>query len=78
MISSFRQSFDRRQRPLENKPIDEVGFSDDWANNSISNFLESAMAWADSSGFGISQDSGLKINKWKQFWVFLHCGKIYE
>ncbi|XVN15726.1 hypothetical protein QZH46_07060 [Pseudomonas corrugata] len=49
----------------------------DWENNTIEGFLESAIAWAESSDFGISQ--GLQpSNSWQQFAVFLYCGKIYE
>lgn len=66
------------REPHEDKPSDEVGFTEDWANNSISGFLESAVAWAEDSDFGIRQDSELETNKWKQFAVFLYCGKIYE
>ena len=62
----------------EGKPINEIGFKGDWANNSISDFLESCVAWAEGSDFGVHQDASLKRNKWKQFAVFLYCGKIYE
>ena len=62
----------------EGKPIDEVGFAGDWTNNSISGFLEAAVSWAEDSNFGVRQDSELKSNKWKQFAVFLYCGKVYE
>jgi len=49
----------------------------DWQNNTIEGFLESAIAWAEDSDFGISQ--GLQpSNSWQQFAVFLYCGKIYE
>ncbi|WP_438466993.1 DUF7660 family protein [Marinomonas sp. PE14-40] len=51
---------------------------DSWENNTISDFLESSVAWAEDSDFGINQDSELETNKWKQFAVFLYCGKIYE
>lgn len=43
---------------------------DDWENNTIGEFLESSVAWAEDSDFGISQDSELETNKWKQFAVF--------
>jgi hypothetical protein len=48
-----------------------------WENVSIESFLESAIAWAESSNFGATQglESG---NLWKKFAVFLYCGKIYE
>ncbi len=52
--------------------------SDGWENNTIDEFLESSVAWAEDSDFGINQDSELETNKWKQFAVFLYCGKIYE
>lgn len=49
----------------------------DWQNNTIEEFLESAIAWVEDSDFGISQ--GLQpANSWQQFTVFLYCGKIYE
>lgn len=49
----------------------------DWQNVTVEGFLESAIAWAEDSDFGISQ--GLPpSNPWQQFAVFLYCGKIYE
>lgn len=48
-----------------------------WQNSTISGFLDSAIAWAEASDFRISQ--GLQSsNPWRQFAVFLYCGKIYE
>lgn len=48
-----------------------------WGNTTIESFLESAIAWAEASDFGLTQ--GLSVsNPWKQFAVFLYCGKIYE
>jgi hypothetical protein len=64
--------------PCEGKKSNEAGFVGDWANNSIADFLEAAVAWAEDSDFGVSQDQELAQNKWKQFAVFLYCGKIYE
>jgi hypothetical protein len=66
------------RQPLEGKEVDEVGFVGDWANNDISGFLESAVAWAEDTDFGERQRPELAKNKWKQFAVFLYCGKIYE
>ncbi len=74
----FVKSLISDREPHEGKPVDEVGFTDDWANNNISGFLEAAVAWAEDSEFGVSQDCELENNKWKQFAVFLYCGKIYE
>lgn len=64
--------------PHEGKQTDNVGFTEDWVNNSISGFLEAAVAWAEDSDFGTRQYSELKANKWKQFAIFLYFGKIYE
>lgn len=49
----------------------------EWQNDTVEEFLESAIAWAEDSDFGIGQ--GLQpSNPWQQFAVFLYCGKIYE
>lgn len=48
-----------------------------WQSGSISAFLSSAIAWAESTNVGLTQ--GLSAdNPWKRFAVFLYCGKIYE
>ncbi len=48
-----------------------------WENGTIEAFLEAAIAWAEATDFGLAQ--GLAAaNPWKQFAVFLYCGKIYE
>ena len=67
---------DREQH--EGKAIEELGFVADWANNNISGFLEAAVSWAEDLNFGVNQEPGLSANRWKQFAVFLYCGKIYE
>ena len=48
-----------------------------WHNNTISAFLAGGIAWGQATGMGLSQglDAG---NPWKQFALFLYCGKIYE
>ncbi len=48
-----------------------------WENTSIESFLDAAISWAEDSDFGLAQ--GLSpANPWRQFAVFLYCGKIYE
>jgi hypothetical protein len=47
-----------------------------WENGTIEAFLEAASAWAEATNFGEKQ--GLSGNSWRQFAVFLYCGKIYE
>lgn len=48
-----------------------------WENTTIERFLEAAISWAEDSQFGTSQGISPQ-NPWKQFAVFLYCGKIYE
>jgi hypothetical protein len=48
-----------------------------WENVTIEDFLESALAWAESTGMEESQ--GLPAEPtWRAFATFLYCGKIYE
>ena len=74
----FAKALMKDREAHEGKPVDEAEFAGDWANNDISGFLESAIAWAEDFEFGVRQDTELQLNKWKQFAVFLYCGKIYE
>ena len=67
---------DRKRQ--EGKNSVQSSFSGEWANNTITDFLEGAVSWAEDTDFGVSQDSELEVNKWKQFAVFRYCGKIYE
>lgn len=48
-----------------------------WENITIEAFLNCAISWAEASNFGLSQGIS-PDNHWKQFAVFLYCGKIYE
>ncbi|WP_231570145.1 MULTISPECIES: hypothetical protein [Pseudomonas] len=57
--------------------LEQAGRESDWANSSLADFLESALAWAEDSEFGDRQDLA-GANPWKRFAVFLYCGKIYE
>jgi hypothetical protein len=51
--------------------------ANDWNNETIETFLESAHAWAEDADFGERQ--GLAAaSPWKKFATFLYCGKIYE
>jgi hypothetical protein len=48
-----------------------------WENGTIEAFLDAAASWAEASEFGKKQ--GLpEGNPWRQFAIFLYCGKIYE
>jgi hypothetical protein len=48
-----------------------------WENWTIEAFLESAVAWAEDSDFGVKQGLSSE-NPWRQFANFLYLGKIYE
>jgi hypothetical protein len=49
----------------------------DWENDTIEDYLEAALAWAEDSNMGLTQ--GLPESpSWKSVAVFLYCGKIYE
>ncbi|MBC3875094.1 DUF7660 family protein [Undibacterium flavidum] len=69
---------DRELEVQSHKEVDDFGRgSNGWENHTIESFLEAASAWAESSDFGLKQ--GLSAaNPWRQFAVFLYCGKIYE
>lgn len=48
-----------------------------WENSSLEQFLESALAWAESTNLGATQ--GLAGGSaWRRAATFLYCGKIYE
>ncbi|ABC30710.1 conserved hypothetical protein [Hahella chejuensis KCTC 2396] len=74
----FVKSLIADREPHEGKVADGADSTDGWASNSISGFLKGAVAWAEDSDFGNCQDPELKENSWKQFAVFLYCGKVYE
>jgi len=71
------QTFLRFARALMADKTAHSSESTEWQNDTVEGFLESAIAWAEDSDFGIGQ--GLQpSNPWQQFAVFLYCGKIYE
>jgi uncharacterized protein YfiM (DUF2279 family) len=49
----------------------------EWQNDTIEHFLESALAWAASTDYGLTQEPQ-PTNEWQRFALFLWCGKIYE
>jgi hypothetical protein len=48
-----------------------------WENGTIEAFLDAAASWAEDSEFGKRQGLA-EDNPWRQFAIFLYCGKIYE
>ncbi len=74
-LASDRRASVAADRPASSNPHDP--HAGGWENGTIEDFLEAALAWAESTGMGEAQ--GLPIEpSWRAFAVFLHCGKIYE
>lgn len=48
-----------------------------WENGTIESYLGAAIAWAEDSEFGNTQDLA-DASVWKKVASFLYCGKIYE
>ncbi|MGZ8251718.1 MAG: DUF7660 family protein [Methylophilaceae bacterium] len=61
----------------ESMPQTFDGFQGEWANQTISHFLEAASAWAEDSDFGARLESKLS-NPWRLFAEFLIVGRGYE
>lgn len=53
------------------------GFQGEWANHSISDFIERAVAWAEDSDFG-ARPGPKPANTWTLFAAFLWAGRGYE
>ena len=53
------------------------GFQGEWANQTISQFLEAASAWAEDSDFG-TRPGPKPSNPWQLFAQFLVAGRSYE
>lgn len=60
------------------QPVDAFGRGvKGWENHTIETYLEAALAWAEDSNFGKTQNRKVE-STWKTFATFLYCGKIYE
>jgi len=51
--------------------------ANDWVNENVEDFLEAALAWAEDTNMGQSQELSGEPS-WKSIAVFLYSGKIYE
>jgi hypothetical protein len=49
-----------------------------WQNDTIEQFLESALSWAEDTEFGRTQGLPDNVTPWRRLAVFLYTGKIYE
>lgn len=60
----------------ENLPTSIDGFKAEWANQSITEFLDAAISWAEDSDFG--KRPYQITNPWTIFALFLWAGRSYE
>ncbi|RMX08131.1 hypothetical protein D8I35_03125 [Corticibacter populi] len=70
LLVADRQSADRF-------PLTIDGFRGDWANHTITDFLEAAVSWAEDSDFG-ERPGPKPSNPWYLFALFLWAGQGYE
>ncbi|PKM20845.1 MAG: hypothetical protein CVV11_05005 [Gammaproteobacteria bacterium HGW-Gammaproteobacteria-15] len=68
---------DEVEKKMRNPSSSYSSGANGWENGSIESFLDAAIAWAEDSNFGDSQNlSGASV--WKKVATFLYCGKTYE
>lgn len=74
---SFVEALASERALLEASPTTPDGFQGEWANGTISQFLEAATSWAKDSSFGILPGPRPE-NSWQLFAQFLWAGRGYE
>jgi hypothetical protein len=73
----FVEALVEERRQVEGLARTPDGFQGEWANASISEFLEAGVAWARDSGFG-NRPGPKPVNSWQAFALFLIAGRGYE
>lgn len=73
----FAEALTAERRQVDALPDTVDGFRGEWANQSISHFLEAAHAWAKDSDFGL-RPGPKSSNQWRLFAEFLYAGRGYE
>lgn len=73
----FARAFATDRRAAEALGTSPDGFQGEWANQDIAGFIESAVAWAEDSGFGV-RPGPKRENPWALFASFLWAGRMYE
>jgi hypothetical protein len=73
----FAEALEHDRRSVEEREVTMDGFRGEWANQSISGFLEAATAWARSSAFG-TRPGPKPDNPWRLFALFLWAGRSHE
>ncbi len=76
-LIAFARALQVDREAAEGALLSPDGFKGDWANNSIAEFLEAAVAWAEDSEFG-ARPGPKAANPWALFAAFLWAGRRYE
>ena len=74
---AFVEALKAERASVENLVITPDGFQGEWANGTITEFLEAAATWAKDSGFGV-RPGPKPSNAWRLFAQFLWAGRAYE
>jgi len=74
---SFAEALRAERAGVENLAVTPDGFQGEWANGSIEQFLEAAIAWAQDSNFG-ARPGPKPTNAWHLCAMFLWAGRSYE
>jgi len=76
-VEALRKDRELSEKAEFEKPSSPYGpDAGGWQNTSIENFLESSIAWAEDTDFGILRLGD--VSPWRVFAEFLHLGKLYE
>ena len=74
---NFARALLADRQVADGAPSSLDGFQGEWANNSISAFIEGAISWAEDSEFGV-RPGPKASNPWALFATFLWAGRGYE
>ncbi|WP_374355415.1 hypothetical protein [Chitinimonas sp.] len=74
---AFARALQADRESVDGASLTLDGFQGEWANHSISDFIERAVAWAGDSDFGV-RPGPKASNPWALFAAFLWAGRGYE
>jgi hypothetical protein len=74
---AFVEALSAKRAGVESLSVTPDGFQAEWANGTIAQFLEAAVAWAKDSDFG-GRPGPKPSNVWRLFAQFLWAGRSYE
>ncbi len=73
----FVRALGRDRADAERSALTPEGFRGEWANQSIAEFIEAGVAWAEDSDFA-ARPGPKPANPWALFAQFLWAGRGYE